>query len=44
MDYTFSGNKVGMYSASSLISLQKSLLQILPDPKGEYASQQDAQN
>jgi beta-fructofuranosidase len=43
MDYTYSGNYMGLYSASSLISLQESLLKILPDPEEEYASQEEAQ-
>jgi len=43
MDYTFSGNGMGLYSASSVISLQQSTVKILPDPKGEYASQEEAQ-
>lgn len=44
MDYTHSGPKIGLYAASSVISLQHAVLHILPDPEGEYASQQDAQN
>jgi beta-fructofuranosidase len=43
MDYTYSGNGIGLYSASSIISLQNSVLKILPDPEEEYASQEDAQ-
>ncbi len=43
IDYTYSGNGIGLYSASSVISLQQSVVKILPDPKGEYASQEDAQ-
>ncbi|MGH2565746.1 MAG: glycosyl hydrolase family 32, partial [Ginsengibacter sp.] len=42
MDYTYSGNGVGLYSASSVISLQNSTVKILPDPEGEYASQEEA--
>ena len=43
MDYTFSGNGIGLYSASSVISLQQSTLKILPSPPGEYASQEESQ-
>ncbi len=43
MDYTYSGNGIGLYSASSIISLQHSVVKILPDPEEEYASQEDAQ-
>ncbi len=42
MDYTFSGTGVGLYSASSVISLHDSTLKILPNPKDEYASQEEA--
>ena len=43
MDYTFSGNGIDLYSASSIIALQQSIVKILPEPKGEYASQEEAQ-
>ena len=43
MDYTYSGNGIGLYSASSVISLQQSVVKILPDPEEEYASQEEAQ-
>ena len=43
MDYTFSGNSIGLYCCSSVISLQHSLLKILPNPRSEYASQEEAQ-
>ena len=43
MDYTYSGNGIGLYSASSVISLQQSVVRTLPDPEGEYASQEEAQ-
>ncbi len=43
MDYTYSGSLMGLYSASSIISLQKMQLRILPDPTSEYASQEEAQ-
>ncbi|MEO6188675.1 MAG: glycosyl hydrolase family 32, partial [Ginsengibacter sp.] len=42
MDYTFSGDGIGLYSSSSIISLQQSSIKILPDPKDEYASQEEA--
>ncbi len=42
MDYTYSGNGIGLYSASSMISLQNSKVSVLPDPEGEYASQEEA--
>ena len=42
MDYAFSGNGIGLYSASSVISLQNSIVKILPEPIDEYASQEDA--
>ncbi len=43
MDYTFSGNKIGIYCSSAAISLHESVLKILPDPTEEYASQEEAQ-
>ncbi|MGC4038253.1 MAG: glycosyl hydrolase family 32 [Chitinophagaceae bacterium] len=43
MDYTYSNNGIGLYSASSVISLQQSSIKILPDPENEYASQEEAQ-
>ncbi len=43
MDYTYSGDRIGLYSASSIISLQHSVVKILPDPEEEYASQEEAQ-
>jgi beta-fructofuranosidase len=43
MDYTYSGNGIGLYSASSIISLQDSRVKVLPDPESEYASQEEAQ-
>ena len=42
MDYAFSGEGIGLYSASSAISLQNSVVKILPEPIDEYASQEDA--
>ncbi len=41
MDYTYNGEYVGFYSASSIISLQHSLMKILPDPEDEYASNKE---
>lgn len=43
IDYTFSGNLMGLLSASSLITLQNTVVHALPDPPEEYASQVDAQ-
>ena len=43
MDYTYSGNGFGLYSASSVISLQHSIFKVLPEPQAEYASQEEAQ-
>ena len=42
MDYTFSGKNIGLYSSSSVISLQDAILKILPEQKDEYASQEEA--
>ncbi len=41
IDYTYSGNGIGLYSASSVLSLQQLTLKVLPDPEEEYASQED---
>ena len=41
IDYTYSGKGIGLYSASSVIALQESQIRILPDPKNEYASQEE---
>ena len=43
MDYTFSSQGIGLYSSSSVISLQKSIIKVLQNPRGEYASQEEAQ-
>jgi beta-fructofuranosidase len=43
MDYTYSGKGIGLYSASSIISLQESVIKVLPDPEEEYASQEELQ-
>jgi len=40
IDYTYSGGNIGLYSASSIISLQDSVLKILSEPEEEYASQE----
>jgi beta-fructofuranosidase len=42
IDYTFSGSGIGLYSASSVISLQNTVVKVLPDPPEEYASQEDS--
>ncbi len=44
MDYTYEGNGLGLYSASSVISLQDSKLKILPNPEEEYAHQPASEN
>lgn len=41
MDYTFTGKGFGLYTASSVISLQGSMLHQLPDPEEEYASPEE---
>jgi beta-fructofuranosidase len=38
IDYSFSAGNIGLYSASSVISLQSSVVHVLPDPEDEYAS------
>jgi beta-fructofuranosidase len=43
MDYTYSGNGMGLYSASSVISLQNTTVKSLPYPLDEYASQEESQ-
>ncbi|HVZ98673.1 MAG TPA: hypothetical protein VG847_17445 [Chitinophagaceae bacterium] len=43
MDYKYSGNNIGLYSASSVISLQESVLRLLPQPEEEYASQEQTE-
>jgi beta-fructofuranosidase len=43
MDYTFSGNGIGLYTASAVVALQHSVFHSLPDPQGEYASPEEAQ-
>lgn len=41
IDYTYSGNGIGLYTASAVISLSHSFLRLLPSPKNEYASQEE---
>ncbi len=41
IDYTFTGERIGMYSASSKIALENSTISQLPDPVSEYASQEN---
>lgn len=43
MDYTYSGSNIGIYSASSILSLQQLTVKVLPDPEEEYASQEEGQ-
>jgi beta-fructofuranosidase len=43
IDYTYCGNNIGLYSASSVISLQESVVKIIPEPEEEYASQEETQ-
>ena len=43
MDYSYNGNGIGLYTASGIISLQQSVLKVLPNPVSEYASQEEAQ-
>ena len=40
IDYTYSGEGLGLYSASSQIELRDSVFKYLPDAKNEYASQE----
>jgi beta-fructofuranosidase len=43
MDYTYSASKMGLYSASSVISLEQSVIKILPDPEEEYSDPTEIQ-
>ena len=43
VDYTYTGTLIGLYTASSAISLEKAVLSGLPDPREEYGSQKEAQ-
>jgi beta-fructofuranosidase len=36
MDYTFSGNYIGVYTSSSVVSVENSVLHILPELQEEY--------
>jgi beta-fructofuranosidase len=38
IDLSFSTGNIGLYSASSIISLQSSIVHVLPDPEDEYAN------
>jgi len=41
IDYTYSGSGIGLFSASSVLSLQEVIVKVLPDPEEEYASQEE---
>jgi beta-fructofuranosidase len=41
IDYTYSNQGIGLYSASSVIVLKNSILKTLPDPHNEYGSQEE---
>ena len=43
MDYTYSGQGVGVYCASSIISLKELQVKTLSTPENEYASQEDSE-
>ena len=43
MDYRYTKGDIGLFSASSVISLQDSWFRTLPDPEDEYASQEETQ-
>ena len=43
MDYTFSGNGIGFYTASESLELKNSFIKTLPNPGNEYASQEETQ-
>jgi beta-fructofuranosidase len=42
IDYTYSGDNIGIYTASSKLSLRNMYLKTLPSPESEYASQKEA--
>ena len=42
IDYTYTGNGIGLYTASSILVVEEMLVKTLPDPKSEYASQEEA--
>jgi beta-fructofuranosidase len=41
IDYLYSGDGLGLYSCSSAIVLRNSSVRVLPQPEGEYGSQQE---
>ena len=43
MDYSYAGDGIGVYSASSIISLRNVVMKSLPSPANEYASQQETE-
>lgn len=43
IDYSYTDNIIGLYSASSIISLHESVFKKLPHPEEEYGSQEEAQ-
>lgn len=43
VDYTYTGDGVGLFSASSVLSLQEITFSVLPDPTEEYASREEEQ-
>ena len=43
MDFTYNGKNIGLYSASSIISLQDSMVKIMPEPEEEYAGGEETQ-
>jgi beta-fructofuranosidase len=44
MDYTFSGNCIGVYTASSVITVENSMLHLLPEFQGEYVQPDSTQS
>lgn len=42
IDYTYSGKGIGIYSASSIIVVDEITVKKLPNPKNEYASQEES--
>lgn len=44
MDYSMSGDRMGIYAASSVVSLRDSVVKLLPTPVDEYASQEATLN
>lgn len=43
IDYKYSGDGFGLYSATSVISLKHSVVKVLPNPEEKYAGQEEAQ-